>query len=75
MPLARPRRTHSTGSGAAFRDMPKTPVYLNERNRILLTRDCSPLLLPLVIPAAAGVFLMRYGRRGAWRQLGYAGGR
>jgi GT2 family glycosyltransferase len=62
----------TTGSNRAFREMPKTPIYLNERNRILLTRDLTPALLPMVAVGAAGVFLARYGRRGAWRQLGYA---
>ncbi|MBL8554512.1 MAG: glycosyltransferase family 2 protein [Phenylobacterium sp.] len=62
----------TTGSNRAFREMPKTPIYLNERNRILLTRDLTPALAPVVAAGAAGVFLARYGRRGAWRQLGYA---
>ncbi|MBX3483732.1 glycosyltransferase [Phenylobacterium sp.] len=62
----------TTGSAAAFREMPRTPVYLNERNRILLTRDRRPALLWIVTPAAALVILARYGRRRAWAQLGYA---
>jgi GT2 family glycosyltransferase len=62
----------TTGSAAAFRDMPRTPVYLNERNRILLTRDLWPALLPAVLPAAAMVILARYARRRAWAQVGYA---
>lgn len=62
----------TTGSHRAFRDMPKTPVYLNERNRILLTRDLSPALLPVVVLGALLVTVLRYARRGAWRQLGYA---
>jgi GT2 family glycosyltransferase len=62
----------TTGSYAGFRSLPKTPVYLNERNRLLLTRDLSPARLPLVSLAALGVMTLRFGRRGAWRQLGYA---
>lgn len=62
----------TTGSGAAVREMPRTPVYLNERNRILLTRDRRPALLPIVIPSAILVILARYARRGAWTQVGYA---
>jgi GT2 family glycosyltransferase len=62
----------TTGSGAALREMPRTPVYLNERNRILLTWDRVPTLLPIVVPAAALVILARYLRRGAWTQTGYA---
>jgi GT2 family glycosyltransferase len=62
----------TTGSGAAFREMPRTSVYLNERNRLLLTRDLWPVLLPVVAPAAALVILARYGRRRAWAQMGFA---
>jgi hypothetical protein len=62
----------TTGSSRAFAEMPKTPVYLNERNRILLTRDLAPWRLPVVIPLAAAVILARYARRGAWRQVGFA---
>lgn len=62
----------TTGSQKSFRSMPKTPVYLNERNRILLTRDLRPKLLPIVLLTTVFVIVMRYGRRGAWRQLTYA---
>ena len=62
----------TTGSRRAFRQMPKTPVYLNERNRILLTRDLWPRRVPLVALTAFGVVLLRFARRGAWRQVGYA---
>lgn len=63
----------TTGSYTAIRQRPKTPVYLNERNRLLVTRDCYPLArLPVVAVGALVVLALKYGRRGAWRQLGYA---
>ena len=63
----------TTGSGRAFRQMPKTPVYLNARNRILVTKDTySSALLFLVAPIAVVMLVLRFGRRGAWRQLGFA---
>jgi len=62
----------STGSGVDFKDRSRLSVYLNERNRLLLTRDCFPARLPLAALAALLLIFARYGRRGAWRQLGYA---
>lgn len=62
----------TTGSNEAFNRMPKTPVYLNERNRILLTRDLWPAMAPVVAVGALGVIAARFGRRGAWRQMGFA---
>jgi len=61
----------TTGAGASMRDLPRLPVYLNERNRILLTRDRSPGRVPVAAMAALMLIFLRYGRRGAWRQLGY----
>jgi GT2 family glycosyltransferase len=62
----------TTGSFDRSKNQPKTPVYLDERNKILVTRDRFPALLPLVAPAALVLLILRYVRRGAWRQLGYA---
>lgn len=62
----------TTGAGLGPARAPRLPVYLGERNKLLLTRDLYPALLPL---AATGVLLQvaaRYARRGAWRQVGYA---
>lgn len=66
------RAGSTTGSHNAFNRMPKTPVYLNERNRILLTRDLWPGMVPVVAVGALGVIAARFGRRGAWRQMGFA---
>ncbi|RYG56001.1 MAG: glycosyltransferase family 2 protein, partial [Alphaproteobacteria bacterium] len=37
----------TTGSYEAITKRPRTPVYLNERNKILTTRDCFPSRLPI----------------------------
>ena len=41
-------------------------------NKILMTRDLFPARLPIVAVAAFLVIFMRFGRRRAWRQMGYA---
>jgi N-acetylglucosaminyl-diphospho-decaprenol L-rhamnosyltransferase len=62
----------TTGNPPDIRQRGRTPVYLNERNKILLTQDLFPARLPLVAVLALLVIFMRFGRRRAWRQLGYA---
>jgi GT2 family glycosyltransferase len=62
----------STGGHADLRSRSKLSVYLNERNRVLLSRDCFPGLLPLAVLAVPVTALIRFGKRRAWRQLGYA---
>lgn len=62
----------TTGSYDDIRSRPKTPVYLNERNKILTTRDCFPMSLPVAATAAVALIFLRFGRRGAWRQVAYA---
>lgn len=62
----------TTGSYDDIRSRPKTPVYLNERNKMLTTRDCFPARLPVAAVAAIALIFLRFGRRGAWRQVGYA---
>lgn len=61
----------TTGSYNRTRAQPKTPVYLDERNKILVTRDCFPALLPVAGVAALILLVLRFGKRGAWRQIGY----
>lgn len=62
----------TTGNPASIRDQGRTPVYLNERNRLLLTRDLFPGLLLLAAPLALALIFLRFPRRRAWKQLGYA---
>ena len=61
----------STGSVSEITERRRMPVYLDERNKILLTRDRFPLRLPVAAVAAFLLLFLRFGRRGAWRQLGY----
>lgn len=62
----------TTGSYDAIRSRPKPPIYLNERNKLLTTRDCFPARLPVAAVASLILAILRFGRRRAWRQLGYA---
>jgi N-acetylglucosaminyl-diphospho-decaprenol L-rhamnosyltransferase len=62
----------TTGNVTAIRQRPRLPVYLSERNRLLLTRDCFPALLMVAAVGALAVIMARYARRGAWRQVAYA---
>ena len=61
----------TTGAGENFSKRPRLPVYLGERNKILLTRDCYPHRLPIAAFAAFGRLLLSAARHRAWRQLGY----
>lgn len=62
----------TTGAGEGISERPKLPVYLAARNSILLTRDRFPLKLPVAAMASLVQIFIRYGRHGAWRQVGYA---
>lgn len=72
-PLALVLHEHgsTTGAGTTLRARPKTPVFLDERNKMLLTRDLFPARLPIAAAAALLLILLRFGARGAWRQVGY----
>ena len=62
----------ATGNTTDLRQRSRLSVYLNERNRLLLTRDCFPGVLPVAAAAALVLLSLRFARRGAWKQLGYA---
>ncbi len=62
----------STGSVSRIADRHHMPVFLDERNKMLLTRDRFPLRLPIAATSAFLLLLLRFARRGAWKQLGYA---
>jgi len=62
----------STGAAVDLRQRSKLSVYLNERNRVLLSRDRFPALLPLTVFTTLATLVLRFGKRRAWRQLGYA---
>jgi hypothetical protein len=61
----------STGSVSDITRRARMPVYLDERNKMLLTRDLFPMLMPVAAAAAFILLFLRFARRGAWRQLGY----
>lgn len=62
----------TTGSVHDMRQRSKTAVYLDERNKMLLIRDHFPWRLPVVAATALILLGLRFGKRLAWRQLGYA---
>jgi len=62
----------STGAHADLTTRSKLSVYLNERNRVLVSRDLYPQLLPLAVLTVLATSIIRFGKRRAWRQLGYA---
>jgi GT2 family glycosyltransferase len=59
----------TTGAGKEFAERPDIPVFLNERNKILLTRDLFPSRLPFAVPAVFITLIVRAIRYRAWRQL------
>jgi GT2 family glycosyltransferase len=61
----------STGSVTDVSRRARMPVYLDERNKMLLTRDLFPRRLPVAALAAFLLLFLRFARRRAWRQLGY----
>lgn len=62
----------TTGSGHAAQGRARLPVYLDTRNLIHVVRDLMPARLPIAIIATFLLIFLRYARRGAWRQTGYA---
>lgn len=61
----------STGAGQSVRNRPRLPIYLDERNKMLVTRDCFPARLPVAAIAALLLLALRFLARGAVRQFGY----
>lgn len=72
-PDARVLHAHgaTTGANAPMRTRGRLPIYLDTRNRVLLTRDLFPARLPVAAPAALAHLIVRYARHGAWAQVGY----
>jgi hypothetical protein len=62
----------STGSVADVARRGRLPVFLDERNKLLVIRDSSPALFPVAAAAAFALLILRFGKRAAWTQLGYA---
>lgn len=61
----------TTGSVTDITKRARMPVYLDERNKMLLTRDLFPVRMPIAAVAAFILLFLRFARRRAWRQLGY----
>lgn len=61
----------TTGWANAMRNRPKMPIYLDERNRLHVTRDHFPARLPVVAVTAPLYMTLRFARSGAWKQIGY----
>lgn len=62
----------ATGSGGSLRTQSKLAVYLMERNRILLTRDLYPGLMPVAVLLSLLHIAIKYTKAAAWRQGCYA---
>ena len=62
----------TTGSVSRMSERTRMPIYLDERNKLLITRDRFPRLVPIATLGALAMLVLRFGRRGAWAQLGYA---
>jgi N-acetylglucosaminyl-diphospho-decaprenol L-rhamnosyltransferase len=62
----------TTGVTPDLRQRPRGPVFLDERNKIHVTRDIFPARMPFAALAALLLILLRFGRRRAWKQLGWA---
>ena len=62
----------TTGSASAIRERPKLPIYLDERNKLNVVRDTTPLRLPVAIFAALVLLTLRYLKQGALRSWWYA---
>jgi N-acetylglucosaminyl-diphospho-decaprenol L-rhamnosyltransferase len=62
----------TTGSVSEVARRSRMPVFLDERNKMLITRDHFPRLLPVAAAGALVMMFLRFARRGAWSQLGYA---
>jgi N-acetylglucosaminyl-diphospho-decaprenol L-rhamnosyltransferase len=65
------RKGTTTGSVGDVRKRPRLPVYLDERNKILLTRDRFGAWMPVAAAFSLLILLLRFGKRGAWRQIAY----
>jgi N-acetylglucosaminyl-diphospho-decaprenol L-rhamnosyltransferase len=61
----------TTGAGGAMRDRPRMPIYLDERNKMLLTQDCFRERFAVAALAALAQLVLRCLRDRAWRHFGF----
>lgn len=62
----------TTGSADSIRDRPRLPIYMDERNKLLVVRDTTPALFFVAAPASLVLTMLRFARRRAWRQWRWA---
>lgn len=62
----------STGAGQDKKTISRLSVYLDTRNRVLLTRDLFWWRLPVAVPAVLLHVMVRYGKSAAWANLHHA---
>jgi N-acetylglucosaminyl-diphospho-decaprenol L-rhamnosyltransferase len=65
------RQGTTTGSSTVLKTRSWLSVYLDERNKMLITKGHFPARLPIAATAALLLIAMRYLRKGAFRQFGY----
>jgi GT2 family glycosyltransferase len=65
------RQGTTTGSGKDLKARSRLSIYLDERNKMLMTRCHFPARLPVAALSAFLLIALRYLRRGAVRQFGY----
>ena len=66
------RQGTTTGSVNEITQRSRLSVYLDERNKLLITRDRFLEILPVAAIGALAMLSLRFARRGAWAQFGYA---
>lgn len=62
----------TTGSADLITRRPRLPIYMDERNKLHVVKDTTPLRFPVAAVASFILASLRYARRGAFRQYGYA---
>lgn len=62
----------TTGSADSIRSRKRLPIYMDERNKLNVVRDVTPMRLPVAIAATLALLSLRFAARGAWAQWGYA---
>jgi GT2 family glycosyltransferase len=56
------------GSADAIRQRPRLPIFLDERNKLHVVRDTTPVHLPVAALSALLLGAARFAARGAWAQ-------
>lgn len=62
----------TTGSASPIHSRPRLPIYMDERNKLHVVRDTTPMRWPCAAVATLLLLTIRYAARGAWPQWRYA---